>query len=76
HAELEPVVQALLDYRRVQAQQAETRALLADPEFRDPELRELAGLDIAEGGERLLSLEAELQRLMIPRDPNDDCSIW
>ena len=23
-----------------------------------------------------MSLEAELQRLMIPRDPNDDCSIW
>lgn len=71
HAELEPVVQALLSYRRTQAEQAEARTLLADPDF-----RELAEQDIRDADLRLLALEEDLQRLMVPRDPNDSCNIW
>ncbi len=71
HATLDPLVQALAQYRRIQAGQGEARALLADPDF-----RELAELDLAEGETRLQQLEGELQQLMLPRDPNDECSIW
>jgi len=71
HAEIEPVVQALLAYRRAQADQAASRELLADPDF-----RELAELDIREAEQRLVSLESDLQRLMLPKDPNDTCNVY
>jgi len=71
HAELEPVVQALLAYRRTQLEQAEARELLPDPDF-----RELAEQDILAADARLSVLADELQRLMLPRDPNDSCNIW
>ncbi|MEK6789979.1 MAG: peptide chain release factor 1 [Pseudomonadota bacterium] len=71
HAEIEPVVQALLAYRRTQADQQASRELLSDPDF-----RELAEQDIREADQRLLLLEAELQRLMLPKDPNDTCNIY
>jgi peptide chain release factor 1 len=71
HAEIEPVVQALLAYRRTQADQAASRELLTDPDF-----RELAEQDIRDADQRLVALEAELQRLMLPKDPNDTCNIY
>lgn len=71
HAEIEPVVQALLAYRRTQADQQASRELLSDPDF-----RELAEQDIREADQRLLALEADLQRLMLPKDPNDTCNIY
>ncbi|MES2721439.1 MAG: peptide chain release factor 1 [Pseudomonadota bacterium] len=71
HAEIEPVVQALLAYRRTQADQQASRELLIDPDF-----RELAEQDIREADQRLLVLEADLQRLMLPKDPNDTCNIY
>ena len=71
HAEIEPVVQALLAYRRTQADQQASRELLNDPDF-----RELAEQDIREADQRLLALEADLQRLMLPKDPNDTCNIY
>lgn len=71
HAEIEPVVQALLAYRRTQADQQASRELLSDPDF-----RELAEQDIREAEQRLQALEADLQRLMLPKDPNDTCNIY
>ena len=71
HAEIEPVVQALLAYRRAQADQAASRELLSDPDF-----RELAEQDIRDAEQRLAELEADLQRLMLPKDPNDTCNIY
>jgi len=71
HAEIEPVVQVLLAYRRTQADQTASRELLSDPDF-----RELAEQDIRDADQRLVALEAELQRLMLPKDPNDTCNIY
>jgi peptide chain release factor 1 len=71
HAEIEPVVQVLLAYRRTQADQTASRELLTDPDF-----RELAEQDIRDADQQLIALEAELQRLMLPKDPNDTCNIY
>ena len=71
HAEIEPVVQVLLAYRRTQADQTASRELLTDPDF-----RELAEQDIRDADQRLVALEVELQRLMLPKDPNDTCNIY
>jgi peptide chain release factor 1 len=71
HAELDPVVAALASYRQTQQQLSEAKVLLVDPDF-----RELAEQEINEANERLLQFEADLQALMVPKDPNDNCNIW
>jgi peptide chain release factor 1 len=38
----------------------------------DPEMRALAESEIAEGSARLEELEAEIQKLLLPKDPNDE----
>ncbi len=41
----------------------------------DPEMKEMAGLEVAELEEKLGSLEARLKVLLLPRDPYDDKNI-
>ncbi|TVQ05998.1 MAG: PCRF domain-containing protein, partial [Leptolyngbya sp. DLM2.Bin27] len=41
----------------------------------DPEMKEMAGLEVAELEEKLAALEARLKVLLLPRDPNDDKNI-
>ncbi len=41
----------------------------------DPEMKEMAGLEVAELEEKLESLEARLKVLLLPRDPYDDKNI-
>lgn len=41
----------------------------------DPEMREMAALEVEELGERIDSLEKRLKVLLLPRDPNDDKNI-
>ncbi|WP_421868722.1 peptide chain release factor 1 [Motiliproteus sp.] len=66
YAELEPVVQSFSDYQQVQQDLAEAEEMLADPE-----MKEMAEEEIADGQQRLTELEDELQRLLLPKDPND-----
>ena len=69
-AELEPVVQAFLLHRTRQKQLAEAEAILADKAM-DADLRELAELEIPELKQALAEGEAELRRLLVPKDPAD-----
>lgn len=66
YAELEPVVQSFSDYQQVQQDLSEAEDMLADPE-----MKEMAEEEIAEGRQRQTELEDELQRLLLPKDPND-----
>ncbi len=71
HAELMPVVQAFNACCEAERQQEEARALLKDPDF-----REMAEQEIRDSQQRITLLEAELERAMLPRDPNDSCNIY
>jgi len=42
----------------------------------DPEMRDLAEAEVREGRQRLLDLEAELQRQLLPKDPSDERNIF
>ncbi len=42
----------------------------------DPSMREFAETEIRETRERLAVLESQLQKLLLPRDPNDDRNIF
>ncbi|MBP7288612.1 MAG: peptide chain release factor 1 [Nannocystaceae bacterium] len=66
HAELRPVAEAFGEYQNVERELEQTRALLGDPD-----MRELAEADLPPLRERLARLDGELQKLLLPRDPND-----
>jgi peptide chain release factor 1 len=70
-AEIEPVVASYNAYRRVQEDIATAQELLADAE-----MREMAEEEISAGRARMATIEADLQALMLPRDPNDSHNVY
>ncbi|MET1078350.1 MAG: peptide chain release factor 1 [Pseudomonas sp.] len=73
YAELEPVVNCYLSFRKVQADLEGAQALLKDS---DPDMRAMAADEVAEAKDRLLVLDAELQRMLLPKDPNDGRNVF
>jgi peptide chain release factor 1 len=67
---LDPIVLAFSSWQGLNRQIAEDRAALSDPE-----LRELAELELVELEARRRELEAEITVLLLPRDPNDDKNV-
>lgn len=70
---LEALVGAWRRYQDLQAQISDNQALLAEDE--DPELVELAELEISEIEPQVAGLEDELRRMLLPKDPNDDKNV-
>ena len=73
YAEVEPVVQAYRELCQVQADLEGAQALLKDS---DPDLREMAEEEVASAKQRLLELEDSLQRMLLPKDPNDGRNVY
>ena len=73
YAELEPVVQAFESWRQTQTDLSDARLMLDDS---DAELREMAQDEIESARERLEQLEAQLQLLLLPKDPNDHRNVF
>jgi peptide chain release factor 1 len=71
HAEKAPTVELYALYRATERDVQAAQAMVSDPE-----MKELAEAEIREGKQKLNSIEAELQRLLLPRDPNDERSIF
>ena len=70
-AEIQPVVALFNDYRKSEADIA-TAAEMA----KDPDMKAFAEDEIRAGRERLEALGAQLQRMLLPRDPNDDKNLF
>lgn len=68
--EIEPLVHAFGRYRDVEKKLKEDNEALADPE-----LRELAELEIPELDAEKTKLVQEIQLLLLPRDPNDEKNV-
>ncbi len=73
YAEVEPVIQAYRQVLKVQGDLAGAQALLKDS---DPEMREMAVEEVAQAKEQLIELEANLQRMLLPRDPRDGRNVF
>ncbi|MGK2913504.1 MAG: peptide chain release factor 1 [Porticoccaceae bacterium] len=73
YAELEPVVHHYERYLRVIAAMAEARQLLGDA---DADMRDLAQQELKTGEAACAALGLELQRLLLPRDPDDDNNVF
>jgi peptide chain release factor 1 len=72
-AELEPIVEAYRALKSVDADLAETRALLE--EETQPEMRELAQEEMDRLEARREALQQELRRLLLPKDPRDERNV-
>jgi len=71
HAEISPVVALYADYRKAEAGMASAQAMLADPEMKD-----LAEEEIRDCRAAMEGLEGELQRALLPTDPNDERNLF
>ncbi len=70
HSELTPIVEKYREYKKAEKTIEENEELL-----KDPELKELAQMEIDEARESLPKIEEELKILLIPKDPDDDKNI-
>jgi peptide chain release factor 1 len=73
YAEIEPVIMAFRELRKVQQDLHSAQALLKDS---DLDLREMAQEELDSGKNRQGELEQALQRMLLPRDPNDGRSVY
>jgi peptide chain release factor 1 len=71
HTEITPIVEQYHIYVQTEADLKEAHAMLADPE-----MKEFAQEEIDSGKQRLEQVELALQKLLLPKDPNDDKSIF
>jgi peptide chain release factor 1 len=67
---LDELVTTYRSYKDVRRQLEESRLLFNESD--DPEMEELARLEIDELEEEEVRLERELKRLLLPKDPNDE----
>ncbi|MBR4261668.1 MAG: peptide chain release factor 1 [Clostridia bacterium] len=70
HAELEPIVMKFREYKKVQKEYEEAKEMMNDPELKD-----LAEMEMLEKKEMLPQIEEELKILLIPKDPDDDKNV-
>ena len=71
YSDLTPVVEAFLEFRKAEQDIADAESMLSDPE-----MKSYAEAEIKAGKERVAALELDLQKLLLPRDPNDERNIF
>ena len=73
YAELEPVTKCFAGYRQIQDDIEEAKVLIADS---DADMREMGQEELKTAEAKLPDVELELQKLLLPKDPNDDKNIF
>lgn len=73
YAELEPVVKTYQSFLQVLSDTDEAKLLLKDS---DPDMRAMANDEVQDGQAHLEALEVDLQRLLLPKDPNDGKNVF
>ena len=71
HAEIAPVVGRYGDYVS-----AEGDVAAAEDMAKDPQMREFAESEIRAGRERLEEIAADIQKMLLPKDPNDEKNLF
>lgn len=70
HAEIEPIVLKYREYKNTKRMMQEAKEMMSDPDLKD-----LAEVEMLENKEKLPKLEEELKILLIPKDPDDDKNV-
>ncbi|XLZ68540.1 peptide chain release factor 1 [Massilia sp. SR12] len=71
HSELQPLVAVYKDYQQVLGDIDDAQAMLSDPD-----MKEFAQEEIEAGKARLGGLELDLQKMLLPKDENDERNIF
>ena len=71
HAELGPVVALYQTWRQTDNDLQSAQEMMADPE-----MKELAEAELKSAKERMPEIESELQKLLLPKDANDDRNVF
>jgi peptide chain release factor 1 len=71
HAELGPLVSLYADYKQADNDIKEAQDMLSDPD-----MKEFAQEEIAAAKSRMEQLEVDLQKMLLPKDPNDERNIF
>ncbi|MBA4503200.1 peptide chain release factor 1 [Marinobacterium marinum] len=73
YSDLEDITKVFGDWQQAEQDLASAEEMLAED---DADLREMARDEIGTARERMTELEAELQILLLPRDPNDHRNVF
>lgn len=73
YAQLEPVVSNFTDYKKNLSAIEDAKAMMQED---DQEMREMAKEELAEAEQQEQTLELTLQKLLLPKDPNDQRNIF
>jgi len=71
YGQLEPVVQTFTEYKQFLDDKESAEELLSDPE-----MKEMAQDELKEVKPKLDSLTIDLQKLLLPKDPNDESNVY
>lgn len=73
HAQLTPVVETYQNFERAESDLEEAKDMIASG---DRELKEMAQEEYPSLEKAIETYELELQKMLLPRDPNDDANIF
>ncbi len=73
HAQLTPIVENFTEFCNVEGDLAEAKDMIASG---DPELKEMGQEELPTLNKQLEVLETDLQKMLLPKDPNDDANIF
>ena len=73
YSDLSPIVKAFKDYVQSESSLDEAKQLVKDG---DPEIREMAEIEIEDLTASILALETEIKRLLLPKDPDDSKDVF
>ncbi len=73
YAQLEDVVKIFHQYQVFEADMNSAKEMLDED---DAEMRAMAEEEIRDAKKSMGTLELELQKLLLPKDPNDDCNVF
>ena len=73
YAQIEPVTKCYQEYQSVEEDLSAAQNMLKDD---DQEMRLMAEEELKSAQERQLEIEVDLQKLLLPKDPNDDKNIF
>jgi len=73
YSDLSPIVKAFKDYEQSEFSLDEAKQLVKDG---DPEIREMAEVEIEDLMASILALEIEIKRLLLPKDPDDSKDVF
>ena len=73
YSDLSPIVKAFKDYEKSESSLDEAKQLVKDG---DPEIREMAEIEIEDLTASIEVLEIEIKRLLLPKDPDDSKDVF